>query len=105
MILFKFPLNTPKFCLRVLYSIEFGAHCLNVMYKLFLDLIERNIRYDIQFIFLRIFLAYVNLSVISDDNAVCYFFRLDQLVSLELNFLLYLSLAYHLLSFPLLQYH
>ena len=51
MILFKIPLNTLKFCFCVSYSIEFGAQYLYFMYKLSLNLIERNIPYDAQLVF------------------------------------------------------
>ena len=90
MILFRIPLNTLKFCLCVLYSIEFGAQCLYFTYKSSLNLIERNIPYDISFFYddvyqiLRNFVAYVYLLVISYDDAVRYNYRLDQLVSRNL---------------------
>ena len=46
--LFKNLSNTLKFCIYLLYSVEFIATCLYVMYNLSLNLIERNIPYDIQ---------------------------------------------------------
>ena len=48
---FKIPLDTLKLCLCVLYSIEFGAQCLYFTYKSSLNLIQRNIPYDIQLVF------------------------------------------------------
>ena len=91
MILFNIALNTLKLCLCVLYSIEFGAQCLYFTYKSSLNLIERDIPYDIQLVFLwrcllsfTYFLAYVYLLMISYDDAVCYNSRLDQLVSRNL---------------------
>ena len=51
MILFKIPLNTIKFCLCALYCIEFEAQYLYFTHKLSLNLMERDIPYDIQLFF------------------------------------------------------